>query len=235
MPPMHDPSSILTFPLILVNFKAYLESLGNRALLLARAAERVSNETGVTIGLAPQYTDIRLIAPQVRTPLFAQHVDHIAPGKHTGAILPEAVMEAGALGSLINHSEKRLRLADIDGCVRRLRQLKLLSVVCTNNPEVSCAAAALGPDMIAYEPPELIGTGISVSKAKPEAVLNAVQLIKRVNPKVAVLCGAGVSTGEDVEVALRLGTSGVLLSSGVVLAKNPYEVLSEMASACEGR
>ncbi|TLM97662.1 triose-phosphate isomerase, partial [bacterium] len=63
--------------------------------------------------------------------------------------------------------------------------------------------------------------GISVSKAKPEAVTNALQLVKKVNPSLTVLCGAGISNAEDVRVALKLGTMGVLLASGVVKAKDP--------------
>ncbi|MEM3717602.1 triose-phosphate isomerase, partial [Thermofilum sp.] len=78
----------------------------------------------------------------------------------------------------------------------------------------------LGPDMVAIEPPELIGTGIPVSKAKPEVVTSSVDLVKKINPNVKVLCGAGITTGDDVAAALRLGTVGVLLASGVVKAKD---------------
>lgn len=45
-------------PLILVNFKAYTQAMGRKALELANMAESVSAETDVCIGLAPQYTDI---------------------------------------------------------------------------------------------------------------------------------------------------------------------------------
>lgn len=222
----------LRFPVIIVNFKTYIEATGRKSLELARTAEKVSEETGVCIGVAPQHVDLYRVASEVSIPVFAQHVDPVEPGAHTGYVLAEAVKEAGATGTLINHSERRLRLADIDACIARCRSLNLVSLVCTNTPEVSAAAAALNPDVIAYEPPELIGTGIPVSKAKPEAVTDALKLVEKVNPEVAVLCGAGISKGEDVKVALQLGTKGVLLASGVVKAKNPYSVLKEMAEAC---
>jgi triosephosphate isomerase len=48
---------------------------------------------------------------------------------------------------------------------------------------------------------------------------------------VTILCGAGITTGKDVTAALKLGTKGVLLASGIVKAKEPYKVLSEMAEA----
>lgn len=224
--------SSVRFPIIVVNFKTYKEATGVKAVALAKIAEKVSEETNVCIAVAPQYSDLYRVASEVSIPVFAQHIDPIEPGAYTGHILAESVKEAGAIGSLINHSERRMQLADIDVCVKRCRTLGLISLVCTNTPEVSAAAAALNPDIIAYEPPELIGTGIPVSKAKPEAVTDALKLVGMVNPKVIVLCGAGISRGEDVKVALQLGTKGVLLASGVVKAKDPYSILREMADAC---
>jgi triosephosphate isomerase len=218
-------------PIILVNFKTYLEGTGKKALELAKTAEKVSAEKGVCIGVAVQYVDIAPIAQAVSIPVFAQHIDPVKYGSSTGHVLPESVKEAGAVGTLINHSEKRLKLADIDEAINRARELRLVSVVCSNNAAVSAAVAALQPNMIAVEPPELIGTGIPVSKAKPEVVSGTVELVKRVNPKVVVLCGAGITAGEDVAAALKLGTEGVLVASGIVKAKDQYRVLRQFAES----
>ena len=218
-------------PIVIVNFKTYLEATGRKAVELAKSVEKASLETDVCMAAAPQYTDIMRVAENVDIPVFAQHIDPVTAGSHTGHVLAEAVKEAGAIGTLINHSEKQLKLSDIAAIVRRARGLKLVSVVCANVPEVSKAAATLNPDMIAVEPPELIGTGIPVSKAKPEVVTNTIGLVREVNQKVTVLCGAGITSGEDVAAALRLGTEGVLVASGVVKAKDPYKVLIEFAEA----
>ncbi len=218
-------------PIILVNFKTYIEATGDRALKLAEAASKVSLETGVCIGLAPQIADLRMVAQSVDLPVFAQHIDPIKPGSHTGHILPESVKSAGAVGTLINHSERRLKLADIDAAIARARELGLVTVVCANNASVSAASASLNPNMIAVEPPELIGTGIPVSKAKPEVVTNTIENVRRVNSEVTILCGAGITNGDDVSAAIKLGTEGVLVASGIVKAKDPYKVLSEFADA----
>jgi len=220
-------------PIVIVNFKTYAEGTGKKALELAKAAEEVSRETGISFAVAPQFVDIPTIVHQVDIPVFAQHIDPIKPGSHTGHILPEAVKEAGATGTLINHSERRLRLADINAAIMRARELGLVTVTCTNNTSVSAAAAALNPDMIAVEPPELIGTGIPVSKAKPEVVTSTVESVKRINSEVTVLCGAGITSGEDVAAALKLGTEGVLVASGIVKAKDPYKVMKEFAEAAK--
>ena len=218
-------------PLILINFKSYTEGIGQRALKLAKEAETVARRTDVCIGLAPQHTQITELARAVSLPIFAQHVDPIEPGSFTGHVLAEAVKEAGAVGTLINHSEQRLKLASIQTAIRRIRKLKLVSVVCANNADVSASAAALKPDFIAIEPPELIGTGIPVSKAQPEIITETVSRVEQIEPEITVLCGAGISRGEDVAAALELGTKGVLVASGIVKAEKPAETIMEFAEA----
>ena len=55
--------------------------------------------------------------------------------------------------------------------------------------------------------------------------------MREINAEVVILCGAGISAGEDVRAALRLGTQGVLVASGVVKAKDPYAIMLEFAEA----
>jgi triosephosphate isomerase (TIM) len=221
----------LQTPMIIVNFKTYLESTGKRAVELAKQAERASKETGANIIVVPQFVDIAKVAQAVEIPVFAQHVDPIKPGSSTGHVLAESVKEAGAVGTLINHSERQLRLIDIDAIIALTKEKGLASCVCANNPSVSAAIAAMRPDITSVEPPELIGSGISVSKAKPEIVTDTVKLVHNVDPKMTILCGAGISQAEDVSIALKLGTKGVLVASGIVKAKDPYSVLRAFADA----
>ena len=219
----------ISFPLIALNFKTYAQAFGENALRLAKIAEEVSDQFGVTIAVAPPMIDLARVAAEVKIPVFAQHVDPYEPGSHTGSIIAEDVKAAGAVGSLVNHSEHRLRLADIGMVLKRLRENDLISLLCTDTVETTKAGAALSPDMLAIEPPELIGTGIPVSKAKPEVVKGAVQAVQKINPDVHVLCGAGISTGDDVARAIELGAEGVLLASAYVKAKDPKMVLIGMA------
>ena len=218
-------------PIIIVNFKTYLESTGQRAVELAKTAEKVTRETGAYIVVAPQFADIARIAEAVEIPVFSQHLDPIKPGNCTGHILAESIKEAGAVGTLVNHSERQLKLSEIEAIVSLCREKDLVSCVCANNPAVSAAVAALHPDVVSFEPPELIGTGIAVSKAQPQVITNTVKLVRQVNRDVTILCGAGISQSEDVSTALKLGTSGVLVASGIVKAKDPYIILRAFAEA----
>lgn len=221
----------LKTPIIIVNFKTYLESTGKKAVELAQKAEKVTKETGVIIAVAPQFADIAKVAESVEIPVFAQHIDPIKPGNCTGHVLVESVKEAGAIGTLINHSERQLKLVEIDAIIALAREKGLISCVCANNPNVSAAAAAMRPDIVSIEPPELIGTGIAVSKAQPQVVTNTVKLVHQINANITILCGAGISQGEDVSIALKLGTQGVLVASGIVKAKDPYSILRAFADA----
>lgn len=218
-------------PLIIINFKSYLEATGRNAVELAKLAEKVSMETNVSIGVAPQFTDITSISSAVRIPVFAQHIDPIEPGSYTGRVLADAVKEAGAIGTLINHSERPMSISEIQKAIQIARGKDLISVVCASNQMVSGAVATFNPDIVAVEPPELIGTGMPVSRVQPEVVLNTVKVVKDTNPGIIVLCGAGICSGDDVAAALRLKTQGVLLSSAVVKAKDPYSVMLELAKA----
>ncbi len=224
----------VSYPFILVNCKTYAEATGEKVLKLSQIIHNINESYSIQIGIAPQYTDIYRVSlryPDI--PIFAQHMDPIKPGSYTGHILPESLKEAGCIGVIINHSERRIRIDEIYECINICKDLGLISVVCASTPEICMAIAAFSPDIIAIEPPELIGTGIPVSKAKPEVVKRAVDVIKRASPETRVFCGAGITKGEDVSKALKLGTDGILVASGVVKAKNPEKVLIEFVEAAE--
>jgi len=218
-------------PFLLVNFKTYLEATGKRAVELSKSIEKVGESAGVKVGVAPQFCDIERVAASVDIPVFAQHIDSIRPGASTGHVLPESVKAAGADGTLINHSEKLIRLADIESAVQLAKEAGLRTVVCAGTARLAAAAALSEPDMVAIEPPELIGTGRAVSKENPEIVTDSVKRVHRVNQSAAILCGAGISTGDDVYAALKLGTDGVLVASGIVKAKKPEDVLANFCDA----
>ncbi len=217
--------------IIVVNTKAYKEGIGKNAIELAKIMEKVGNEYGVDMAIAVQPSDVATVANNTSIDVFSQHIDAIDYGSYTGWISPYAVKEAGAKGSLINHSEHRMKIEDISKAIKMANEIGLEIIACASNVDVTKAIACLNPDYVAIEPPELIGGEISVTKAKPSIVKNAVSAVKKINPNVKVLCGAGIKNGEDVAKAIELGTIGVLIASGIVKAKNKEKILEEMAKA----
>jgi triosephosphate isomerase len=222
---------MLKTPIVIVNFKTYPQATGEAALKLAKLIEEVASAHGANVAVCPQHADVYRIASQVGIPVLAQHVDPISPGRNTGWVSLEAVKAAGAVGTLLNHSEHKIPLDQIKKSIELARASGMTTVVCAADVEESKKIAALAPDMIAVEPPELIGTGIPVSKSKPEVVSGSVGAIKQVNPDVEVLCGAGITTGEDVAKAIELGSRGVLIASGVVKAENQRAAIEDMVKA----
>ncbi len=204
---------------VLINLKAYPCD----PVEIGSIAADVAEKSGVRIAVAPQAADIGAVA-ETGVETWAQHISPVEHGSHTGSTLAEAASRAGADGTLLNHSESRLRLADIDGGLRAAERAGLETIVCANNPAQIAAVAQLGPDAVAVEPPELIGTGTPVSKADPDIVTDSVEAAA----DVPVLCGAGISTGEDLAAASELGAAGVLLASGVAKAADPREALEAL-------
>src|SRR3989338_7501924 len=214
--------------IIILNFKAYKQAIGEGSLKLAQIAKEVSQQTGVRIIVAPQPTEIAKTSQIIET--IAQNIDPIDPGRGTGFLLADSVLQNGGIGSILNHSEHPMDFQQLGVAVAKLRELGLKSVICAKSEADARQIAFLNPDFLAIEPPELIGTGKSVSTTQPEVVKNSVNAIQQVNKKVKILCGAGISNGLDAKKAKELGTEGVLLASAFVLAKDPKAVLLEIAN-----
>lgn len=215
-------------PLILLNLKVYKESIGENGLKLCKIAEKVAKKTGANIAVAPQTPDLSRIASSLSIPVFAQHVDSKDLGAFTGSITVEEVKAIGCKGTILNHSERKVPFEEIKKVVEKAKQLQLVTVICADTIEEAKKISTLKPDYIAIEPPELIGSGISVSKARPELIRDTVKAVKEI-ADIPIICGAGIATGDDVRRAVELGVVGVLPASAFAKAKDPEAVLLDMA------
>ena len=124
-------------PVIVINFKGYNEVCGTKGLEMATVCQEAALENGFSIVIAPQTTDLALMVKTLKVPVFAQTLENVKPGSCRGHITPESVAGCGAVGTLLNHSENRLKLADIDDLVQRAKALQLETIVCTNNIAVT--------------------------------------------------------------------------------------------------
>jgi len=202
--------------MIIINFKNY--KTGKDVLKLAKICKAVSKN----IMIALSATDIYLVSRFYKQ-VLAQHVDFNEKRAFTGAILPESVKENGAVGTLLNHAEKRLSFNVLKKTILRCKEVKLRTIVCAASIKQAKKISKLKPDYIAFEDPTLIGTGKSISKVKASKVKRFAKIIGKTG--VVPLCGAGVSTGADMKAALELGTKGILISSAIVKSKNPKKSL----------
>jgi len=219
--------NFLYFPFFLINYKCYYEIIGEKGINFSRIVKKVIDEVGFEIYVSPIVTEIREVS-KMGLKVFAQSADSINPGSYTGHIPLEAIKEAGAIGVIINHSEKKLDRQSIKFLIDKCKELKIFSLVCGSSPEECYELSKFKPDIIAIEPPELIGTGKSVSKYKPESIIKTINLIKSYDDKIKVICGAGITNEEDVIEALKLGSEGILISSSIIKSKNPYNLIKNI-------
>ncbi len=216
---------------IILNFKTYAEATGNNALRLARACDRVAKRhPEVEIIVCPQYTDLTAVSSMKNIKVFAQHIDPLEPGKGTGSTTAFAVKDAGVSGTLISHSERKLSLEDIGKCVSAAKKYGLRTLVCSDTMERTSEIAKIGADYIAYEDPALIGSGIPISKTRPDDVKKFAGIVSQ-SCKSVPICGAGISSSEDFRSAIELGTKGVILASGFVKSADPENFLEDMVNA----
>jgi triosephosphate isomerase len=212
--------------MIFVNFKTYRQGTGEAAIRLTQICQAVEKKTSVKIFPVVQTVDIFRITSLTNGPVWVQHVDDIEYGPNTGQILPEAVKAAGAEGVLLNHSEIKLPVEIIGETIKRCQSLKLKVLVCSGSLEEAKEIAVFKPNLLAYEPPELIGSQTtSVSKAKPKVIKDFVTEIKN----IPVLVGAGIRSQQDVKRGIELGAVGILVSSDIILAQDPKKELLDLA------
>lgn len=199
---------------------------GERMLKLAREIDRIAYKYDLDVIVTPQYADIRLLAENTHyIHVYAQHMDPLRPGRGLGSVLPESVKEAGAVGVMLNHAEKKLTLPVIAETIARADEVGLATIVCADTVEEIRQVAELGPNLIVAEPTDLIGTGVASDMGY---VRDTIEAVRKINPDIMVLQGAGISGPDDVANVIRAGAQATGCTSGVMKAAVPEEAAEEM-------
>ena len=216
-------------PFFEIGPKTYL--YGEQAVELALVADRYAEAFGVDVIFTAQYTDLRTIRAATKNiRVYAQHMDPIYPGRGIGAVLPEAIREAGADGVMLNHAERPLEFSVLTKTIERAKEVGLETIVCAADEEEALRIARLGPTVLLVESPLLIGTGKRTSEQIAEvARINA--LIHRRMPDMHILHGAGISDEEDVYAIISAGAEATGSTSGIMKAKDPADMTRRMLLA----
>lgn len=214
--------------LIIINFKNYLEISGSKSLQLSRIAEEVTKEYDISIFIAPPNPSLSQVCNSVKIPVICQHLDNAEVGASTGFFIPEMAKSFGSYGSLLNHSEHRIDISYVGDLIRRLKKLDMTSIVCARTPNEAGTFAKFDPEYIAIEPPELIGSGKSVSMEDPDIIMRSLKEVQRNSSYSNLICGAGITTKEDVQKAVELGSEGILIASGLIKSTSWKDKLIEL-------
>ena len=207
--------------MIVVNFKNY--KIGKEVLDLVRTIDIYCNKAIVAV----PSTELMEISKEVSMPVYAQSIDLPEKGRGTGKLIPDEILSTGAKGSIINHSENKLPFSTIKKIVERSNEIGLKLIICAATLKEAEKIKKLSPYSIAFEDPKLIASGKSITKVKTSSVKKFVDLLK--GTEIIPLCGAGISTSEDVAQAILLGCKGVLVSSVVADSQHPEQFLKQVA------
>ena len=206
--------------MIIINFKNY--KTGNNALKLVKQIEKYLPK----VIICPSTIDIETISQKTKLRVFAQHADYQESSRATGYSTLSSLKEAGAKGTLINHSEHKVPFYIIKKIIQKTKENKLKVILCASSLNNIKKFIPLKPYAIAFEDPKLIATGKSITKYNSKALKKFIQIIKKTN--IIPVCGAGISTADDVGQAFQLGCKGVLIASAIANFKNPSILLNQL-------
>lgn len=213
-------------PIFEVGPKLYV--YGKQALEIAQAADRAGERYQVSVIFTAQYTDIRMIADKTNhLMVFAQHMDYLYPGRGVGAVLPEALKEAGAEGVLLNHSECPMDMDSIRKCMLRAKEVGLYTMVCAENMDMAACIARMEPDIILYEAPDMIEAR-EEEQHPIEEIASVNERIAGIDPRIIVLHGAGIHDEKDIYKIVKAGADATGSTSGIMKSEKPCEMAEKM-------
>lgn len=209
--------------MLIINFKNY--KVGNDVIDLLRKIEIYHNKAIVVVPFVELKDVVKGISSQ-NMQVYAQHVDYQDLGRATGYVTPESLINAGAKGTLLNHSEHRLNITEIKKTMKRCNEVGLKVILCSSSLREISQLKKLNPYAIAFEDKKLVATGKSITEYKEHDIKKFVDMLK--DTEIIPLCGAGISSGDDVASAMVLGCKGVLVSSVVANSQTPEKFLKEV-------
>lgn len=168
--------------------------------------------------------------------LGVQDLSPYPAGKYTGAVSVRNLEGWEIKYAIVGHSERRRYFKenehDVSNKVNQAIESAIVPVVCLDQGDIQVQADAIGRKqlskcVVAYEPVESIGTGLSQSVAQ---VLPVVKQIKAVFGDVPIIYGGSVT---EVQVdEYLLATDGVLVG-GASLDPNEFFKLVKKAMLFE--
>ena len=202
---------------------------------------------GVDVVIAPPYVSLAEAVASGLT-VYAQSVHWASAGAYTGEISAPMLLEVGAAGAIVGHSERRQYFGETDETVARrafaATEAGLGVIACVGESEeeresgqtelvlrvqVEAIKDAVGTHellVLAYEPVWAIGTGRT---ATPELAQEAHAFIKSLLPR-PVLYGGSVKPDNAAELLAEPDVDGALVG-GASLEPDSFAAICRAASS----
>ncbi|MFB4354262.1 triose-phosphate isomerase [Microbacterium sp. LS_15] len=213
------PASRLTAPFFEIGPKNLLRLPAVVELAVAAGESGARHGVSVILTVPTAFlSDVRRAAPQVF--VFAQEMHPELPGPSVGRTLPEALVDAGAHGVMLNHDSNPVRSGFLRSTIARAQQNDLLTMVCAGSDAEVRSLLPLAPTIVLYEPPGLIGADGGGDRPWIEAI-DAEAAVAA--PDVLMMHAGGVASPDDAERIMRAGAHGTGVTSAVVKSASPVE------------
>ncbi len=186
---------------------------------IALAAGQAGDEYGVAVVLTVPtalVAPVRDLGTNVRVFAQGMHSDSLGPSMNR--VTASALADAGAHGVMLNHDADPLDDTTLRSALFAADANDLQTIVCAGTRTAAAVAATLGPTVVLFEPPELIGT--DASSPRPW-IAPSTAAIHAANPHVLAMHAGGVSAPAIAEAIMSAGADGTGSTSGVVLAPDP--------------
>lgn len=220
----------LDAPFFLVNFKAAPETVGVGGAEFARTVDRVADDVGRQFAVAPQPTDLRLVAERTDLPIVAQSAVRREDAA-LGAPTLEAVAAAGADAVFVNHPQNEAAFAAVPRLLDRCANVGLEAICCVHSRDQARAALAYDPGWLLFERPDDIASEAGLVRTQPERIERFVELVDAENPDTRVFVGGGIRTADDVERAFECGVDATGAASAALETDDREAWLRSIAAA----
>jgi triosephosphate isomerase len=219
--------------LIAGNWKMF-KGPGEAAGFCSELREALAGLEGCEVVVAPPFVSLRAALDALGhgpIAVYAQNAHWEREGAFTGEVSPAMLLEAGARGAIVGHSERRQHFGETDETTARRARAALdagLGVIACIGETLeereageteavlrrqveAIAAAVPEPDpalRLAYEPVWAIGTG---KTATPETAQEAHAFIRSIYPVEQILYGGSVKPDNAEELLEQPDVEGALV------------------------
>jgi triosephosphate isomerase len=245
-------------PFIAANWKMN-KTVGEAEAFVAALLPRISGAAGDVV-VCPPFTALAAVVESVRGSalgVFAQNVHEAPSGAFTGEVSIPMLVDVGADGAIVGHSERRQHFGETDRALQQkvpgLLAAGLTPLLCVGETEDEREAgeterklrhqvqealaqvddARLADVVIAYEPIWAIGTG---RVATPEQAQEAIGFVRalvgdrdpRAGERIRILYGGSVSPDNAVELLALPDVDGALVG-GASLEPESFAAIAAAA------
>lgn len=226
---------------VIANFKSNKSVQEYEEWLHAYEAYLPQLHPSLTVVLAPSFPALSLVSTWIKskspaqTFLGVQDLSSFPAGAYTGAVSAQNLLDLGVSYAILGHSERRRYFhettQDVTNKVAECVANQITPIVCVTADQVEAQAAALNDQykaalLVAYEPIEHIGTGISDSETN---ILKTKERVVQAFGAVPYIYGGSVNPSTESSILQEESIDGFLVGTASLTATTFTSLLSALS------